>query len=312
MNDQWIRKFGLFVVNANNALDLSDMHVRFETQSADFETPNNGTIRVYNLSRNTIQFIQKGEFSTVVLNAGYENGNYGVIFQGTIKQFRIGKETNTDTYLDILAADGDIGYNTGFVNTTVAKGTTLNDSVKAAADAMPQTEIPDLNIDPQHIPTIRGQALFGMPRLVMRNIATTLDKSWSIQNGQIIFNNNKTYDPNNVVEINAGTGLIGVPEQVNDGIRITCLLNSRLRIGTSVKINNDTINQLIEQNPNNAPVPYNQRVGLYSLAPLSKNAIYKIIVIEHVGDTRGNNWYSNIIALDVDQSANSSQQVKGS
>ena len=66
-------------------IDLSELHFRFETSQADSESPNNCTIRIFNLSngerQSTVQSIIKGEYSRVVLQAGYEN-SFGVIFIG--------------------------------------------------------------------------------------------------------------------------------------------------------------------------------------------------------------------------------------
>jgi hypothetical protein len=41
--------------------------------------------------------------------------------------------------------------------------------------------------------------------------------------------------------------------------------------------------------------------------PVADDGYYKIIVLEHEGDTRGNPWYSNIVCLAVDMSANANQ-----
>lgn len=305
INDQWIRKIGLLVLSGGQALDLSAFHIRFDVAAADVETPNNATIRVYNLSDATVLKI-RGEFSQVVLNAGYENGNYGVIFQGSIKQFRIGRESNTTKYLDILASDGDIGYNSGTVNTTLAKGTTQKDQVEVCTKAMVgdvQADFSKLFIDKQHVPNLRGTVLWGMANARMRNCASTLDASWSIQNGVVTIINKTGYDPNQTVELNAMTGLIGLPEQTDGGLMIRCLLNSRLRVGGSVRINNSFVNQILQQNPDAAPVAYNSRTALQPIAPLSPDGVYRIFVIEHEGDTRGQPWYSNLICLAVDISS---------
>ncbi|MGC8165472.1 hypothetical protein ACP3WT_28400, partial [Salmonella enterica] len=61
------------------------------------------------------------EFTRIVLQAGYA-GNYGIIFDGSVKQVRRGRENQTDTYLDITAADGDSAYNFAVVNTSLAAG----------------------------------------------------------------------------------------------------------------------------------------------------------------------------------------------
>ena len=89
MSDQWIRKIGLYVqLSQEEFLDLSAFHIRFEVANADVESPNNASIRIYNLAKSTVKkLIEQGEFTQVTLNAGYINGNYGTIFQGNIKQF---------------------------------------------------------------------------------------------------------------------------------------------------------------------------------------------------------------------------------
>jgi hypothetical protein len=110
------------------------------------------------------------------------------------------------------------------------------------------------------------------------------------------------YLPGEAVELNALSGMIGIPEQTDNGIKVRSLLNSKLRIGGSIKINNNDINQTIQQNPSAAPVPFNQWTGIQLLAKVSDDGIYKLYVIEHSGDTRGQEWYSDLICLAVDQS----------
>ena len=310
MSNQFGRKVGLILFAGEKGLDLSEFRIQFSVQNADEESPNNAVIRVFNLSPTTIKKI-KGEFSEVTLNAGYETGNYGVIFQGTIKQYRIGRISATDSYLDVLAADGDIAYNQGIVSTTLAKGRTPADAIKAIAGEMKTDgiDISSIVTDKQHVLNIRGTVLFGMARARLRNIASTLDASWSIQNGKVTFLNNTGYAEGEAVQINVGTGLIGVPEQTDEGIRVRCLLNSRLRIGGLVQLNNSEITQLIQQNPDAAPIRFNQWAAFQPLAPLSPDGFYRAFVVEHEGDSRGHAWYSTIICLAVDRTSPADQSV---
>src|SRR5690348_8536570 len=85
--DQWLRKCELIVTPAlgNEGLDLSDMHIQFEITAADRETPGTAIIRVFNLLPATEQKIQD-EYNGVILSAGYQNGAFGTIFKGTLKQ----------------------------------------------------------------------------------------------------------------------------------------------------------------------------------------------------------------------------------
>jgi len=305
MNNQFGRKIGLIVFAGEDGLDLSAYKIEFSVQNADQESPNNAVIRVYNLAPNTVKKI-RGEFSQVVLNAGYEQGNYGVIFQGTIKQFKVGKLNSTDSFLDILAADGDISYNQGIVSATIAKGETPLTAIETIAKDLPDSQgvsTENLLIDKQHVPSIRGTVLFGMARARLRNLASNLDASWSIQNGRVVFMDNTGYAEGEAVEINIASGQVGFPQQTDEGIKVSCLLNSRLRIGGLVHLNNSEIVQLLQQNPDAAPIPFNQWAGFQPLAPLSPDGFYRAYVVEHEGDTRGNAWYSHITCLAVDRSS---------
>lgn len=320
-SDQWIRKVGLFVYRNSDGkgLDLSAFQIRFNIFNADVESPNSATIRIYNPSQDTVNEIrtayngplQTTGYNQVVLNAGYESGNYGVIFKGNIKQFRIGHESNVTTYLDILAGDGDIGYNQSIINTTLAKGVSNAEALKIASKAMGMEVNTDLlKTDAQHVLSIRGQVLMGMARAKVRNIATTLDASWSIENGVVKVTDYKGYAENEVVVLNAGTGLIGFPEQTEGGIKVKCLLNPRLRIGGAIQLDNKTINQLVEQDPQSAPVSFNS-YNIYNLAPLSNDGRYRLFVVEYEGDTRGNEWYCNLIGLAVDETKPADSGVIG-
>ena len=310
MTDQWLRKVTLVVSKDDKGIDLSSFHIKFNIEAADIESPNNATIRVYNMSPETVAKI-KGEFSQVSLSAGYQYGNFGLIFKGEIMQFRTGKEDALTSYFDILAADGDIAYNQGFINKTLGKGATpsqiLDELAKSMNDSTVQKD--QLKTDLQHFPMIRSSVYFGMSRALARNVASTLDASWSIQNGQVVVTPMRGYDPSHVVELNARTGLIGVPEQAEDGIHIRCLLNPRLRVGGTVKINNKSLNQLSQQGTNVTRA--NSRTQIQNNAALSDDGTYRVFVLDHEGDTRGNQWYTNIIGLAVDQSAPADKAVRG-
>jgi len=314
---QWIRKIGLIVFSGNKAIDLSEFRIKFNTQAASVETPNSVAIRVYNLADATVQKItEKGEFSDVALNAGYEGGNYGLIFKGTIKQYRIGRESATDNYLDILASDGDLGFNQGYINTTLASGYTLEDVTKACQAGMPSTTLAPTGgikfsgggnfLNPQ----LRGTVLFGLPRIHMRNCAATLNAAWSIQNGALTLIPKTGYLPGEAVKINVGTGLIGIPEQTDEGVNIRCLLNSSIKVGGLIRLNNKELQRLMSSGGNPYNTPYNQRAGIQFNAPLSDDGTYMAFGIEHEGDTRGHDWYTNLICLAVDTTAPASNSVR--
>ena len=138
---QFLRYAQLVVSKDSRGIDLSNMRIRFEVRASDVETPNTAVIRVYNLKPDTVNIIvQRGNpsnsFNMVTLTAGYQNGNKANIFQGDIKQFRFGKERNVDSYLDIMAGDGDRAYNESIVNQTFPPGATDSQQLSVLAAAM--------------------------------------------------------------------------------------------------------------------------------------------------------------------------------
>lgn len=283
-------------------LDLSALHFTFSTVQQDLESPNNCSIRIFNLAPATVKKIL-GEYSRVTLQAGYEGGE-GVIFSGIVKQFRIGRESGTTTYLDILAADGDLAYNFAVVNKTLAAGSTPQQRLQVPLEAMEPYGVTAGNLMPFTGGILpRGKVFFGMARAAARSITQNNGATWQINNGQVNVTPLDGYLPGEAVELTAQTGLIGLPEQTNEGIRVKCLLNPRIVVGGTVKIANHTINQLVQSDPKAAPVPYNQRVGIQLLASVTSDGLYRVYVAEHAGDTRGNAWYTSLVCLAIDPSS---------
>lgn len=303
---QWIRSCSLVVAKKSvdvfqttgNGIDLSELRFRFVVRGADTETPNTLVVRIYNLSDQTQKAIID-EYDQVTLQAGYKNSAVGIIFTGTIKQFKSGRESNVDTFLEITAADNDLGYNFGFVNTTLAAGATHADVVTKCAAAM------GAKVDPNALSFAatggvfpRGKVLFGLARIAMRDTAATLGARWSVQNGKLVLIPLTAYLPGTSVVLNSQSGLLGVPEATEDGIEVQCLLNPFLQVGTTVQINNALINtRQINRNFQTLLMATTQ------VANISNDGIYRILSVGHTGDTRGQDFFSDLICLAVDSSS---------
>ncbi len=296
---QYLRKVSLIVGNDEGpARDLSELRFKFSVRRGDIQTPNSADIRIYNLSEQTTQAIQK-EFTRIVLQAGYE-GNFGVIFDGQIKQVRRGRETQTDTYLDITAADGDSAYNFAFSSTSLAAGSTPIDHFNAVAKDMEkhgvsEGYVPDLPGNP--LP--RGKVVYGMSRDIMRNVAKNTDCSWSIQDGKLTMVPQTAYVPGEIPVITAATGMIGLPEQTQNGIRLKVLLNPNIKIGQAVKLDNASIQRY----------RYSMSIGQEAVNLLNEQSnkinndgLYYVMIADHAGDTRGNEFYTELTCLAIDAS----------
>ena len=286
------------------ALDLSQFHFKFDIRYSDVPTPNTAIFRVYNLGQRTIDTIIK-EYTEVVLTAGYDNVQYGTIFQGNITQFRRGKEDNVDSFLEIQAADGDVPYNFGFVNFSLPAGSTPAQQLAAAAASS------GLKVDPQATALLnatggvmpRGIVALGLMRSQLNMIAKSAQARWSIQNGMIVLIPLTGYLPGEAVVLNSTSGMVGVPETTDQGVRVRSLLNPKIQIGQRVQINEkdittDYITKQYYKNGANAE----NKDGAFT-ANVVADGIYRVMTMDHSGDTRDVPWYTDLICLAIDPTA---------
>jgi hypothetical protein len=292
---QYLRNWSLTVTGASSTVDLSPLRITFQTKQADKETPSYVNIRVFNLSDSTSQLIQN-EGQTVQLQAGYQDGNYGIIFSGQVIQIKRGRANQTDTYLDIMAGDGDFALNQTVFNQSLKAGWTDKDVLAAqiALKANGVTNGPDAMLTTTSRP--RGRVLYGMVRDTLREICANQGMTYSVQNGQLTLIPLLGFLPGEAVVCNSQTGMIGLPEQTQNGIKVRMLLNAQLSIGSKLQINQASIQQLTQP----AQIEASAKFSTVTPGVAKGDGTYRIYVIEHKGDTRGNDWYSDITCLSID------------
>lgn len=304
MAQQYIRKISLLVgSDSGDGLDLSDLHISFSVWSATTQTLRHARIRIYNASNYTVQKIQD-EFTRVVLQAGYD-GNFGLVFSGTVAQYSRGRDNATDTFLDIIAQDADQAYNYAVMNATMAKGWTYDDYYKSILDSLVPYGI-SAGYKPDFPKTVfpRGKPFFGMTRDYLRDFSAATGTKWYIENGMIHVIPVNGYLPDEVVLLRPDTGMIGIPTQTLDGIVVSCLLNSNIVTGCRVEIDSSVINQtntLTGLNPDNKTPnsggPKTTNVDDYNIPALSKDGVYVVYSLTHAGDTRGNTWETKMVCF---------------
>jgi hypothetical protein len=304
----WRRQWSLVAYTGTTGIELSGsdlesntsggstaLRMQFQVRADDESTPNTAIIRVYNPTSATIAQVK--EFKSVALQAGYQ-ANYGQIFNGTIKQVRWGRENNVDRYLDIYAADGDIGYNFGVINTNVPARATYEQVLEQAAKSL-NTAIDGNAINYLSTGGIlpRGKTAWGMGKVAMGVIAKNNNCRWSIQNGTLTLIPNDNFLPGPPVVMSSATGMICSPEATENGITVRCYINPRIKVGCSIQIDNKLINQTLVKEQGMASWQ-----AQYYPASTSADGLYRVLVVEHVGDSRGNPWETELTCLHIDTS----------
>jgi hypothetical protein len=302
--DEYLRRSSLVIggVKSGKGIDLSEMRFTFQTRAWDHQTLPTMVVRIYNLSDTTVkELLRKGEYTEVQLKAGYQEGWFGTIFRGTIKQFRTGRESPTDTFLDIFAADGDL-FNWTHVNGVVPPGGSVQDVKKIADEAAKReagiTKGIDLLPSDEQI-YLNGKVVNGMISSVYDDISYNSKSVWHVWGGETHFVPTSGTIGNEAIKLNSETGLVGMPEVSQDGVHAKCLLNPNIRPRSLIQINQGDINRV--HNVNNDGLGDNYAwLGNLSgqaqfFASTAADGFYIVFYVEHQGDTRGNPWYTDIV-----------------
>lgn len=292
MTKQWFRECNLIVGDGGEAMNVSALRCRFTVVQATTATPGHADIWINNLADTTANKIRK-EYDRVVLQAGYP-GNLATIFEGEIVQKRKGRENPTDTYLNILAKEGQKAYSYAVISKTLAAGHTFRDQVDACLETLKPFGIAAGFIaDLGQTKMPRGRAMFGMVREQLRWICASTDTHWRITGNKLEIVKNGETRPGDAVVLNSRTGLIGMPTQTMGGIEVRCLLNPQIKPGSLVKIDQASIQtQQISLN-------YGAQAQNEMIPPIDADGLYKVIRLIHHGDTRGTDWYTDITCLSL-------------
>lgn len=313
--NQWLRQISLAVYSSTGGgqqqqgLELAQLRTTFNVHKNTITTPNILDAKVFNLSPQTMSKIT--QFGRIQLSAGYKFAQYGLIFDGQVIQYRIGRENPTDTYMEIKAADGEL----------LNSATSFHRFEAGTKESVPlQQFVKDIGIPAGFISAgvgiqtlLRPLIVAGNTRKYMRDLMLKYNANCFAENGQLHVVQQREYLPGEAVVLSPQTGLINIPETTPEGIQIRCLLNPRLKVGGLVKLDKKFISG-IAYVPGGQTMTYAQGVEAGALnyeqggvpvpVPTSPTGTYKIYNIEVSGDTRGQPWYMDLICLGVDSSGN--------
>ncbi|GLG01593.1 hypothetical protein Alches_16330 [Alicyclobacillus hesperidum subsp. aegles] len=270
--------------SAGIALDVSDLHCTFDIQYVVNQQPPFSTIVIYNLKPATENFILNyGDRITV--EAGYEGNQYGLIFDGTVIEPIRDKEDNVTYRLTINALAANAQLNQSFANFTLNRGQSARSLVQNLASmATVPSPLGELSTQLSTAQLPRAKAVFGLTRDYIRQIAQANNLAFYSKSGEINLIHASDPPKGEIIDLTPESGLIGQPAQQDLGVSFQCLLNPAITINTLVHIDNSLIQAQTYQ------------IGQVP-RPLDSAGIYRVVGVEHVGDTRGDDWYTNCVTV---------------
>ncbi len=267
------------------------LEIQFEV-SQSVGSYNNGfwfaDVSIFGLNDPTTQVILK-QGMTVKLNAGWQNGQpYGTLFEGTLYQPLWERIDGINYKLTLHCIVGLLEQVSNFCAFSIAGGATQRDIVaRMASTALNPLDASNVNIPAANLtPSSRGEVIFGQPSVYLEQIGKETQTNFWFSNLAINVQSLLTAQTGvPTISYNANTGLIGTPQQTQDGVLIRVLLDPRLQIAAQINLDPSVTIAQLPRMQNTFPTV------------LDKDGNYGIMGLTHRGDSRGNVWQTEVIGV---------------
>jgi hypothetical protein len=287
-----------FVVDNRTGEDNA-LKVTFEIEQATNVAWWFADICVYNCLPVMSLVIQKDD--PVTLEAGFQNPASGVIFTGRVFQPTWERVNETDYKLTLHCLVGLFEDESGFVSTTIPARSTYSEAVKwVAAKAKPNPILIE-QLDEQLLSPVRtekGEAYSGRARAFFDEVAihfqTQMWISFKGLNIRTLASKATVpdtvflppYSPATTTASTKGAKytLLGTPQQVQYGVAFRVMLDSSISLGSLIKIENALVKRIL-QVPGKIPYIW------------SPTGLFAVSAIRHVGDSRGTDWFTEVLAV---------------
>lgn len=242
-------------------------------------------ISIYNLNAPTEQLILK-QGMQVTLWAGYQQKPYGVIFKGTLFQPMWERQNVTDYRLTLHCIVGIQEDANNFVAIGTGQLLTQRDIIaRMAANARTPINIESMDseaLSKTQYP--RGQTLFGNPGKYFKEAAKAAGLNYWISGIGANVRSLRSATSVPTYSFGPDSGLVGTPQVTQDGVQCTVLLDPRIIMGEQIELKASNIRQQARVQGNYATI-------------LDRDGIYTVIGIRHRGDSRGQEWYSDLTCI---------------
>ncbi len=270
MNELYRRTVRLTAVSAESGEQRSwtGLRVTFSVEKTDRKKPNKAEISVWNLSRDSRNFLQAGDV-IVTLEAGYGE-EPPIVFRGDVDSVET-TQHGEDWQTRLTGRDGGSKYELAETFETFEPPLTSTELLNRLAKniGLSYARLP------RELPVITYEnswTFFGSTRDFISTIVDSLGATWSIQDGELVVVLEKQGSFEEAPFISPETGLVGSPEKLKRrnrpvGVSFKALLNGRIR-------------------PR----------GLVELSSAEFQGTYVVRKVAHSGDTESDEWYSEIEA----------------
>ncbi|MEP9376212.1 hypothetical protein ABLE91_05840 [Aquabacter sp. CN5-332] len=236
----WKRRVVATVSGRAGELVVRDLRIDFQAQRSIGSKQNEGVATIWNLKRENRGKLGE-EFDTLKIEAGYESGEFGIIFKGQIRDVTIDQE-GADIRSFLQCGDGDKGINKGVVTKTFPAGTKPREVADYLVSQMPDVDVGDLRGFDDLPAYKRPISLYGYASRELDELGRQHGVYWSVQNGAAEAIKSDGYI-NDTVVISSASGLIGAPKVTDKGVSLRSLLRPAIGPGRVVDVRSNFLDE---------------------------------------------------------------------
>jgi len=283
----FIREANLIVGEpGTGGLEIKDLRFSFVVELSLVGYPNMANIRIFNLNKSNRNLI-KEQFTKIFLYAGYQ-GNVPLIFSGNIVNVTHEK-VGPDWITNLFCGDSIKTFNQSTINKTLPPGATtesLLDELVGQMDGVTKgvTEgLKDCLTGKRSL--LRSIVLSGNVKDWLEKLSQSCGFDYSINNDILeTTTKGKPLNDEPIVTISQANGMIGSPELTEVGVQVKSLMIPFLKLGRRIEIKS------ISSKINIGNLIFRK------VPPTLGEGVYRADKITHTGDTRENDWFTQIDA----------------
>lgn len=271
-------------IDGGAGINVSGLRVVFRASQTSTSEPNSATVSVYNLSAYSRGRI-KAKDQAVIVKAGYQD-LVGQVCAGVIKRVEHRRE-GVDVVTELEIKDGGQDLLEPVFQRSYAANTSRRRIVQDIIGTMSNTATGRLNAAGISGSTPGKLSFATTSKLALDRLARAWGFEWSVQDGVLqILDPDGTVEPEeSAVILTPDTGLLGSPARTaqegargagtrvraqQEGARFQSLLRPELRPGRYVLLESEFL-----------------------------SGAFKVQSTEHVGDTHGNDWKTDVEAVQI-------------
>lgn len=260
-------------IAANGQLKrLEGIDVRFDVKKYMGAVMNEGNVEIWNLPQEDVEYLTTFTSQWIAINqrkririiAGYKDTNVGLLFDGDIIEAL--PTVPPDVCLRCKARSGAYGNST-MISKSITRQISVKDMLKQAGQ-WTGLKINDFTTTTRKID---GFYYTGSATQLINQINNIPDIIAYEEDGSLCVVDKKNPDIQKGIRlINSSSGMIGIPQPDALGVKVRILLDPNIRLGQQIKVESSTIPAC--------------------------NGIYTIYELEHKGELRGSEFYTDITA----------------